>query len=108
MDREASQKEREKDSPTYKVESVTRSGRICTELTKSGHSTFKKDTDFINDGVKVHIGEEAKSKLMDTLAADVDFLAKLHLMDYSLLLGREWPDLGILLPDMVESGNKAC
>ena len=48
--------------------------------------TFK-DNDFLNDGVKIHIGEDAKAKLMETLAADVDFLTKLHIMDYSLLLG---------------------
>ena len=63
IDREASQKERGKDDPTF------------------------KDNDFLNDGVKICIGEEAKAKLMETLAADVDFLTKLHIMDYSLLLG---------------------
>ena len=63
MDREASQKEREKDHPTY------------------------KDNDFLKDGVKIHIGEEAKAKLMETLKADVNFLSNLHVMDYSLLLG---------------------
>ena len=64
VDREASQKERAKDSPTF------------------------KDQDFLNDGVKIHIGEEAKARLMETLTADVTFLTKLHLMDYSLLLGK--------------------
>jgi len=63
VDREASQKEREKSHPTF------------------------KDNDFLNDGVKIHIGEEAKTKLMETLTADVEFLTKLHIMDYSLLLG---------------------
>ena len=63
VDREASQKEREKDSPTF------------------------KDMDFLNDKVKIHIGDEAKARLMDTLRADVTFLTSLHLMDYSLLLG---------------------
>lgn len=63
VDREASQKEREKDEPTY------------------------KDNDFLHDKCKIHIGEDAKAKLMDTLAADVDFLTNLHIMDYSLLLG---------------------
>ena len=63
VDREASQKEREKDNPTF------------------------KDKDFLNDGVKIHIGEEAKARLMETLRADVSFLTNLHLMDYSLLLG---------------------
>ncbi len=41
--REASEKERQKDEPTY------------------------KDNDFLNDGFKIHIGEDAKAKLMDTL-----------------------------------------
>ncbi|CAH0548615.1 unnamed protein product [Brassicogethes aeneus] len=63
VDREASEKEREKELPTL------------------------KDNDFVNEQMKVYIGEEAKSKLMETLNADVDFLTKLHLMDYSLLLG---------------------
>ncbi|XP_030747077.1 LOW QUALITY PROTEIN: phosphatidylinositol 5-phosphate 4-kinase type-2 alpha-like [Sitophilus oryzae] len=63
VDREASEKEREKDLPTL------------------------KDNDFVNEQMKVFIGEEARSKLMETLTADVDFLTRLHLMDYSLLLG---------------------
>ena len=37
--------------------------------------------------MKIHIGEEAKARLMETLRADVSFLTNLHLMDYSLLLG---------------------
>ncbi len=63
VDREASQKEREKSHPTF------------------------KDNDFLNDGAKIHIGEEARAKLLETLAADVEFLTRLHIMDYSLLLG---------------------
>ncbi len=46
-----------------------------------------QDNDFLNDGVKIRLGEEAKLKLMETLAADVEFLTRLHIMDYSLLLG---------------------
>ncbi|XP_051174894.1 phosphatidylinositol 5-phosphate 4-kinase type-2 alpha isoform X1 [Leptopilina boulardi] len=63
VDREASDKEKEKDLPTY------------------------KDNDFVKEGMKIYIGEEAKEKLIETLTADVDFLTRLHLMDYSLLLG---------------------
>lgn len=37
----------------------------------------------------MYIGEEAKQKLLETLTADVEFLTKLHLMDYSLLLGKK-------------------
>ena len=88
MDREASDKEKEKDLPTL------------------------KDNDFVKDGTKVVIGDEAKDRLMETLTADVEvihfihfprhgcfqsfitlygcpfqFLMKLQMMDYSLLLG---------------------
>lgn len=63
VDREASNKERERNLPTL------------------------KDMDFLQDRIKIYIGEEAKEKLMETLAADVDFLTRLNIMDYSLLLG---------------------
>ncbi|CAG7836636.1 unnamed protein product, partial [Allacma fusca] len=63
VDREASDKEKGKDLPTL------------------------KDNDFLRDGGRIYIGEEAKAKLMETLTADSEFLTKLHLMDYSLLLG---------------------
>lgn len=48
VDREASDKEKEKDLPTY------------------------KDNDFVKEGTKIYIGEEAKAKLIETLTADVD------------------------------------
>ncbi|XP_046673335.1 phosphatidylinositol 5-phosphate 4-kinase type-2 alpha isoform X2 [Homalodisca vitripennis] len=63
VDREASDKEKEKDLPTF------------------------KDNDFVKEGIKIYIGDIAKDKLLETLTADVEFLTKLHLMDYSLLLG---------------------
>jgi len=63
VDREASEKERGKSLPTL------------------------KDNDFIADGLKICIGDEGKDALLDTLTADVEFLARLNIMDYSLLLG---------------------
>merc|ERR1712142_847171 len=63
VDREATDKEREKALPIL------------------------KDNDFLADGIKVSIGEEGKEALMETLTADSEFLANLHIMDYSLLLG---------------------
>ncbi|XP_023224945.1 phosphatidylinositol 5-phosphate 4-kinase type-2 beta-like [Centruroides sculpturatus] len=47
IDREASEKEKEKELPTL------------------------KDNDFVRDGYKLHIGQEAKDKLINTLTADV-------------------------------------
>lgn len=63
VDREASEKEREKDLPTL------------------------KDNDFVRDGYKVYLSDSDKDKLMEMLNADVAFLAKMNLMDYSLCLG---------------------
>jgi len=63
VDREASEKEKGKLLPTL------------------------KDNDFLNDGLKICIGEEGKEALLETLTADVEFLTRLNIMDYSLLLG---------------------
>lgn len=63
IDREASEKERGKKCPTL------------------------KDNDFLNEEIKISIGETAKEKLLETLAADVQFLTRLNIMDYSLLIG---------------------
>uniref|UniRef100_A0A7N8XU74 Phosphatidylinositol 5-phosphate 4-kinase type-2 alpha n=1 Tax=Mastacembelus armatus TaxID=205130 RepID=A0A7N8XU74_9TELE len=61
--REASDKEKAKELPTY------------------------KDNDFINDGQKIYIDEENKKMFLEKLRKDVEFLAQLKLMDYSLLVG---------------------
>ncbi|XP_072238460.1 phosphatidylinositol 5-phosphate 4-kinase type-2 gamma-like isoform X1 [Leuresthes tenuis] len=61
--REASFKERVKELPTY------------------------KDADFINNMQKVYVGEEEKEKMMDKLNRDIEFLVRMRIMDYSLLLG---------------------
>ncbi|KAM7341451.1 phosphatidylinositol 5-phosphate 4-kinase isoform 1-T6 [Cochliomyia hominivorax] len=63
VDREASEKELEKHLPTF------------------------KDNDFMKQKVRIEIGESAKTKLMDVLTNDVELLTKLHIMDYSLLVG---------------------
>lgn len=46
-----------------------------------------KDNDFINDGQKIYIDEENKKMFLEKLRKDVEFLAQLKLMDYSLLVG---------------------
>uniref|UniRef100_A0A671N0Q2 Phosphatidylinositol 5-phosphate 4-kinase type-2 gamma n=1 Tax=Sinocyclocheilus anshuiensis TaxID=1608454 RepID=A0A671N0Q2_9TELE len=63
VDREASDKEKVKELPTF------------------------KDMDFRNNMQKVYVTEEQKEKIMEKLNRDVEFLVKLKIMDYSLLLG---------------------
>ncbi|XP_077410241.1 phosphatidylinositol 5-phosphate 4-kinase type-2 alpha isoform X4 [Vanacampus margaritifer] len=46
-----------------------------------------KDNDFINDGQKICINDENKKMFLEKLRKDVEFLAQLKLMDYSLLVG---------------------
>uniref|UniRef100_UPI00398F489A phosphatidylinositol 5-phosphate 4-kinase type-2 alpha n=1 Tax=Pristiophorus japonicus TaxID=55135 RepID=UPI00398F489A len=61
--REASDKEKAKELPTY------------------------KDNDFMNDGQKIYIDENNKKMFLEKLKKDVEFLAQLKIMDYSLLVG---------------------
>ncbi|KAF5901083.1 phosphatidylinositol 5-phosphate 4-kinase type-2 gamma, partial [Clarias magur] len=70
VSREASDKEKEKYLPTY------------------------KDMDFRNNMQRIYISDEDKEKLMEKLNRDVDFLVRLKLMDYSLLLGIHEMDRG--------------
>lgn len=63
VDRDASDKEKEKDIPVF------------------------KDNDFVKDGCKMYIGSEAKEKILEMLNADVMFLSSMNLMDYSVCLG---------------------
>lgn len=63
VDRQASDKERAKDLPTF------------------------KDNDFVNDGISLPLEPDQRIKLINTLEADTGFLANLNLMDYSLLVG---------------------
>uniref|UniRef100_A0A8C4TK13 1-phosphatidylinositol-5-phosphate 4-kinase n=1 Tax=Erpetoichthys calabaricus TaxID=27687 RepID=A0A8C4TK13_ERPCA len=63
VSREASDKEKAKELPTF------------------------KDNDFLNEGQKLNVGEENKKIFLDKLKRDVEFLAQLKIMDYSLLVG---------------------
>uniref|UniRef100_A0A6I8Q7W6 Phosphatidylinositol 5-phosphate 4-kinase type-2 gamma n=1 Tax=Xenopus tropicalis TaxID=8364 RepID=A0A6I8Q7W6_XENTR len=63
VSREASDKEKAKDLPTF------------------------KDNDFLNEGQKLHVGEENKKIFLEKLKRDVEFLSVLKIMDYSLLVG---------------------
>ncbi|XP_012736571.2 phosphatidylinositol 5-phosphate 4-kinase type-2 gamma [Fundulus heteroclitus] len=63
LTREASFKEKVKELPTY------------------------KDADFLNSMQKIYVSEEEKEKVMNKLSRDVEFLVRMRIMDYSLLLG---------------------
>lgn len=63
VSREASDKEKVKELPTF------------------------KDMDFLNKCQKVYVDEEQKERFMEKLNRDVDFLVHLRIMDYSLLVG---------------------
>lgn len=64
MDREASEKEKEKDLPTL------------------------KDNDFVKEGLKIHIGDTAKEKLLETLTADVGVSYNLHCRQLVIISAR--------------------
>ncbi|XP_077582528.1 phosphatidylinositol 5-phosphate 4-kinase type-2 gamma-like isoform X2 [Stigmatopora nigra] len=63
VSREATFKEKVKELPTY------------------------KDIDFVNNMQKVYVCDEVKERLMDKLNRDIEFLVRMRIMDYSLLLG---------------------
>ncbi|XP_069055237.1 phosphatidylinositol 5-phosphate 4-kinase type-2 gamma isoform X3 [Lepisosteus oculatus] len=63
VSREASDKEKVKELPTF------------------------KDMDFRNNMQKVYVSEEQQERFMEKLNRDVEFLVQLKIMDYSLLLG---------------------
>ncbi|KAA8594517.1 hypothetical protein FQN60_011652 [Etheostoma spectabile] len=63
VSREASDKEKAKELPTF------------------------KDNDFLNEGQKLQIGDDNKKDFLEKLKRDVEFLATLKIMDYSLLVG---------------------
>lgn len=46
-----------------------------------------KDLDFIDEGRKLNVGPGTKEAILAQLKRDADFLASMHIMDYSLLLG---------------------
>eukprot|EP00979_Chaetoceros_neogracilis_P013169 scaffold3710_cov286-Chaetoceros_neogracile.AAC.26 len=46
-----------------------------------------KDLDFVDEGRKLKVHPSTKTAIMKQLKKDSDFLAKMHIMDYSLLFG---------------------
>jgi Ca2+-binding EF-hand superfamily protein len=47
----------------------------------------RKDLDFVNAGVKISLGPEGKAEFLEQLGKDCEFLMRLNVIDYSLLLG---------------------
>ncbi|KAL7859291.1 hypothetical protein SRHO_G00144380 [Serrasalmus rhombeus] len=82
VSREASDKEKVKELPTF------------------------KDVDFRNNMQKVYVTEEQKEKIMEKLNRDVEFLVKLKIMDYSLLLGIH--DVGRAEREEEEAEEPSC
>ncbi|CAI4232393.1 unnamed protein product [Auanema sp. JU1783] len=61
--------------------------RAASDKEKTKDLPTLKDNDFLEQNLKLHLPPEARKQLLDMLAGDTAFLSKLHLMDYSLLLG---------------------
>ncbi|PAA46620.1 hypothetical protein BOX15_Mlig027118g1 [Macrostomum lignano] len=72
----------------------SRISREATEKEKAKELPTLKDIDFVGSGERLHVGPEAKARLMATLQSDTEFLANCHLMDYSLLVGIHDPAAG--------------
>ncbi|XP_052245629.1 phosphatidylinositol 5-phosphate 4-kinase type-2 alpha-like [Dreissena polymorpha] len=75
--------------PTHKKYDLKGStvDRCASDKEKAKELPTFKDNDFLEDDAKVNIGAEEKAELMNKLTRDVNFLASLHLMDYSLIVG---------------------
>lgn len=64
----------------------SRIDRAAKASEKESEKTLK-DNDFMRDNMKIYIGSEAKTKILDMIKQDVDFLTSINVMDYSLLVG---------------------
>lgn len=61
-------------------------GSTLGRRAKRGDSVHK-DLDILEEDRKIRVGEKVKDGMMKILKKDADFLAKMHIMDYSVLLG---------------------
>ena len=62
-------------------------GRRVLRGNEKADARFKKTLKDLDMNRRVVIGPDSKAQLMEQLRSDVDFLASLKIMDYSLLLG---------------------
>jgi len=61
-------------------------GSTVGRRAKRGDSVHK-DLDILEEGWKIRVGQPVKKAMMDQLQRDAQFLVRLGIMDYSLLLG---------------------
>lgn len=61
-------------------------GSTVGRRAKRGDSVHK-DLDILDEGWKIRVGQPVKKAMMSQLRRDTDFLVRLRIMDYSLLLG---------------------
>ncbi|KHJ87096.1 1-phosphatidylinositol-4-phosphate 5-kinase [Oesophagostomum dentatum] len=61
--------------------------RVASEKEKNKEVPTLKDNDFLEMNEKLNLPEETRRQLLEMLADDTAWLSKMHLMDYSLLLG---------------------
>lgn len=61
-------------------------GSTLGRRAKRGDSVHK-DLDILDEGRKIVVGPNTKKEIMKILTKDAEFLAKMNIMDYSLLLG---------------------
>uniref|UniRef100_A0A2I3GTB9 Phosphatidylinositol 5-phosphate 4-kinase type-2 alpha n=1 Tax=Nomascus leucogenys TaxID=61853 RepID=A0A2I3GTB9_NOMLE len=64
-----------------------KSTKEASDKEKAKELPTLKDNDFINEGQKIYIDDNNKKVFLEKLKKDVEFLAQLKLMDYSLLVG---------------------
>ncbi|KAG5842005.1 phosphatidylinositol 5-phosphate 4-kinase type-2 alpha isoform X1 [Anguilla rostrata] len=95
--REASDKEKQPRPPeeapphksrlSQKLQTIRIATRFYCAIKHTKELPTYKDNDFINDGQKIYIDEDNKKIFLEKLRKDVELLAQLKLMDYSLLVG---------------------
>lgn len=67
-------------------------GRSASAKDKTSASCIFKDNDFVEQGIRLHVGASKKAKLITQLKRDVTFLQSFQVMDYSLLVGIHYCD----------------
>ncbi|UMM21331.1 hypothetical protein L5515_003056 [Caenorhabditis briggsae] len=61
--------------------------RAASEKEKAKDLPTLKDNDFLEQNWKLNLPPEASKQLLEMLSSDTEWLTRMHLMDYSLLVG---------------------